>query len=179
MFGSINIFAVITVWGSYMNIDRWGYVQGETPRNLNYLLDSWPLVVQASLLGDCTRNPSVSVYQLVLLWEAMFSISKLFLKTLSKHLPILWLVIYKHICPHQAENSAIFEQKWHGFCVPHSLYLMSPQATSFLFPQMKNSPQRETFCPCRGGETKNGRNTKRHQNWLVQKLFGAVGKKSR
>ena len=32
-------------------------------------------------------------------------------------------------------------------------------------------PQRETFCPCGGGETKNSRGTKRHQNPRVHKLF--------
>ena len=32
------------------------------------------------------------------------------------------------------------------------------------------------FCWCGRGETKNGRNTKRHQHWQVQKLFWAVEK---
>ena len=34
------------------------------------------------------------------------------------------------------------------------------------------------FCQCEGGETQNGRNSKRHQNWQVQKLFRAVEKMS-
>ena len=41
----------------------------------------------------CSWNPSVSVYQLLLLWEAVFSFSEIFLKILSKLLPISWWVI--------------------------------------------------------------------------------------
>ena len=43
-----------------------------------------PLVVQASPLGECSRNPSVSVYQLALLWEAVFSFSEYFLHIVFK-----------------------------------------------------------------------------------------------
>ena len=32
------------------------------------------------------------------------------------------------------------------------------------------------YCPCGRGETKNGRNTKKHKNQQVQKLFWAVEK---
>ena len=49
--------------------------------------------------------------------------------------------------------------------MPHPTY--SPDLTSnenFLFPWMKKNPQRETFCHCGRGETKNGKNTKRYQN---------------
>ena len=37
--------------------------------------------------------------------------------------------------------------------------------------QDEKSPQRERFCRCGRGETKNGKGTKRHQNRQVQKLF--------
>ena len=39
-----------------------------TPPDWNYLLEGGPIVVQASPLGECSRNHlSVSVYQLALL----------------------------------------------------------------------------------------------------------------
>ena len=119
-----------------------------TPPKWNYLLESGPLVVQAPLLGECSRSPSVSVDQLALLWEAVFGFSEFFLKTLSIHLPISSWVIYERPCPHRVEWSEIFDQKWHDSCAPRSLFTQS-------LPQ-----QRETFCQCRRRETKNGRNTK-------------------
>ena len=39
----------------------------------NCLWEGRPLVVYASPVGECSRNPSVSVYQLALLWEVAFS----------------------------------------------------------------------------------------------------------
>ena len=47
-------------------------------------------------LSEHSRNPSVSVYQLALLWEAAFSFSEFILKTLSMHLPMmgdLWVYL--------------------------------------------------------------------------------------
>ena len=35
------------------------------PPNWNYLLEGGPLYYRLPLLGECSRNPSVSVYQLV------------------------------------------------------------------------------------------------------------------
>ena len=46
-----------------------------------HLLEGSPLVAQASPTGGCSRNPSVPVYELALLWEAAFSSSEYFLKT--------------------------------------------------------------------------------------------------
>ena len=114
--------------------------------------------------------PSVSVDQLALLWEAAFSFSEFFLKTLSMNLSILWRVIYKCSCPFCAECSAVFDQKWHDPCTQpcHSPDLIP--SNFFLFPQMKKSLQREMFCWCGRGKTKNSRSPTRHQNWWVQKL---------
>ena len=81
-------------------------------------------------------------------------------------------------CPHCAECSAVFEQKWHDPHVLSSLFIQShPKQLLFCFLGWKNS-QRETFCWCGRGEIENGRSNKRHQNWYVQKLFWAVGKLS-
>ena len=43
------------------------HVQGGTPKTHNYLLESGLLIIHASLLGECSRDSSVSVYQLVVL----------------------------------------------------------------------------------------------------------------
>ena len=47
----------------------------DSPQNRNYLLEGGCLVVQVPPLGEWSRKPSVSVYQLALLWEAMFGLS--------------------------------------------------------------------------------------------------------
>ena len=51
-----------------------------TSKNQDYFLDHGPLVVQASPAG-CSRNPSLPVYQLLCLWEAVFGFSEFFWKT--------------------------------------------------------------------------------------------------
>ena len=90
------------------------------------------------LLGECSRNPSVSMYQLVVVWEAAFSFSELFLKTLSTLLPISWWVIYEHTCPHHTECWAVFDQNWHEPCVPHFLFTQScPERLFFISPDEK------------------------------------------
>ena len=94
------------------------------------------------------------------------------------HLPISWWVIYGCTCSHRTECSPVFNWKRHDPRVPPSLFTWShPKPLFFVFPQMKN-PQRETFCQCGRGETKNSRSTQRHQNKQVQKLFWAVEKTS-
>ena len=45
----------------------WGDQKTSKNQKRNYLLECRPLVVQASPIGKCSRNPSVSVYQLALL----------------------------------------------------------------------------------------------------------------
>lgn len=40
---------------------------GGSPKSQNYLPEGRPLEVQASLLGECSRNQLVTVYQLALL----------------------------------------------------------------------------------------------------------------
>ena len=73
---------------------------------MNCLLEARPLVLQASL---CT------------IWhccEWLHWLQWTFLKTISRHLPISWWVIYKCTCPHHTECSAVFEQRWHD-PVPH------------------------------------------------------------
>ena len=51
-------------------------------------------------------------------------------------------------------------------CPTLPIHLISPCATFFVC-LGEESPQRETFCHCGIGETRNSRSTKRHQNWWV------------
>ena len=130
------------------------------------------------LLREYSRIPSVSVLQLVLLWEAMFSFSEFFFQMFSTCLPISWWVIYERTCPHCAQCSSVFDQNQHDPHASPSLFTQSHHKQPFLLPLVKKIPQRETFCSYGRGETKNSRIIKRHQNQQVQKLFWAVEKMS-
>ena len=123
------------------------YIQGGTPQKLELSLRGWaPLQYRLPLLCECSRNPSVSVYQLALLREAAFGFSEFLLKTLSVHLPISWCVIQKHTWPHCNECSAVFDQKRHGPHSPPSLFTgCHPQQLIFVSLDEK-SLQREMFC---------------------------------
>ena len=78
-----------------------------------------------------------------------------FLKTLSMGLPISWWVIYK-----APVHTWVFDQKCHDFHAPPSLFTQSRlEWLFFCFPNEK-SPQREMFCQCGRGETKNSRSIK-------------------
>ena len=111
----------------------------EDPPKWNYFLEGKPLVIQASPLGECPRNPSVSVYQLVVLWEVAFGPSEFFFKA-SMHLTVLWWVICEHTCPHHTESSAVFDQKWHDPSIPPSLFTLSlPKWQFYVSPGEKKS----------------------------------------
>ena len=86
-----------------------------------------------------------------------------------------WWVIYECTCPHHAEYLAVFDQKQHVPRAPPSLFTQSHPEWLFCFPNEK-SPQREMFCWCGKGETKNSRSTKRHQN-QSSKTVVSSGKK--
>ena len=103
-------------------------------------------------LDECSRNPSVSVYQMPLLWEAALGLSELFLKTLWRHLPISWWVIYKRNCPQRAECSALFDQKQHD-PMPLAPYSSNLALSDFFSPPGWKNSQREMFCWCRRAET--------------------------
>ena len=69
---------------NYVPSQYWPPLQGGTPHKeteFSSRKKTVPIVVQASPQGECSRYPSVSVYHLVVLWEAAFSFSELFLKT--------------------------------------------------------------------------------------------------
>ena len=64
------------------------HCEGWHPQNGIIFWRVGPFKYRLPLLGEGSRNPSVSVYQLVLLWDAVFSFSECFW-TLSTCLPIL------------------------------------------------------------------------------------------
>ena len=146
---------------------------GWPPKIQNYLLEGGPLVDRLPQLGGCSRNPSVSLWQLALLWEAVLGFSDSFLKT-------------QHMCP--------FHDGWLPRAPAHTLLsvqqflpkMARPQAPPSLFTQSflpetpgnlvsvsqdEKGPPRETFCQCGRGKTKKGRSTKRHQNQQVKNCF--------
>ena len=120
--------------------------------------------------GESSRNLSVSVYQLALLWETMFSFSEIF-----------WL--FQCICPsydewlraHLPPPLWVFSSFWRKTASPPGpRHPYSPNLTpinTFLFPWMKKLCKGKCFGR---GETKNGRSMKRHQNGRVQKLVRAI-----
>ena len=145
----------------------------------NYLLEGRLLGVQASLIGECSRNPT-PVYQLALLWEDAFSFSEFFCER-----------VFQHVCPfhdgwltsrpiHTVVSIQQFLIKNCLTPMPHFLYSPDLTPRDFLFvcfPVWKEKfPQGEMFCWCGRGETKKGRSSKRHQNWRAQKLFCTVEK---
>ena len=86
------------------------------------------------LLREYSRIPSVSVLQLVLLWEAMFSFSEFFFQMFSTCLPISWWVIYERTCPHCAQCSSVFDQNQHDPHASPSLFTQSHHKQPFLLP---------------------------------------------
>ena len=138
--GSSVGWSIIPICQGYQFNPWSGHLQREIQKTWNYLPEGGPGSTGFPLLGECYRNPSVSVYQLALFWEAASSFSEFFLKTLSTHSPISWWGIYEHTTAHLAECSAVFNQKWHN---PYSLTsLLSwshPSNFFFCFPDWKKS----------------------------------------
>ena len=90
-------------------------------------------------LGEWSRNPSVSVCQLVLLWEAVFGFSEFFFEG-SMRLPISWRVIYELTRSYPLSVWQFLTKTcMTPQCSPLSTYLISPQATFFCFPGWKMS----------------------------------------
>ena len=130
-----------------------------------------PLLYRLPALGECSRNQSVSVHQLVVLWATVFGFSEFFLG------------LFQHVCPFHygwfTSSPALIVLSVQQFltkndltpCPTLPIHQISPWVTFFCCPVQKKSPQRETLCWCGRGGIKNDISTKRHQNWWVQKLF--------
>ena len=106
-----------------------------------------PLQYRLPLLGECSRNPSVSVHQLALLWEAAFAFSDFFFEdsfSVFAHFMMgdLWL----HLpTPHWVFSSFWPKMVWPP-CPTLSIYLISPRVACFvLFSQKKKVLTRKHF----------------------------------
>ena len=110
----------------------------------NYLLEGGPLVDRLPQLGGCSRNPSVSLWQLALLWEAVLGFSDSFLKT-------------QHMCPfhdgwlprapaHTLLSVQQFLPKMARLEAPPSLFTQShPGQLGFCFPGWNRSSKGKRF----------------------------------
>ena len=132
-----------------------------------------PLYYRLPPLGECSRNLSGSVYQLVLLWEAAYGFSEFFWRIFAH-------IMMGDLHVHLSILSWVFSSFWPKKEWPPyptlPIHLISPWANILFVSPDEKSPPRGTFCWCGIGETKPSRSTKGHQNWRVQKLFWAVEK---
>ena len=134
-----------------------------------------PLQYRLTPLGECSRNPSVSVDQLVLLWEAEFSCNEFFLKTLSTHLPFSWWMIHTCTCPHCTwvfSNFFFLPKTAWSLCSTFLITWSYPKQLFFCFPEWKESSKGNILLMWNKWNEKQ----QKHQNWQVQKLFWAVEK---
>ena len=123
-FHNIKLFAE-PFWSSVSSSGKWGYVY-----KTRIIFWVGGPCSTGFLLSECSRNPSVSVYQLVVLWEAVFGFREFFWR-LSVCFPIYWRLIYGHTCSHLPECSAVFDQKQHDPCALPSPFI--PFCTEWLF----------------------------------------------
>ena len=147
-------------------------IEGGLPRNPEIIVGS------LCLLGECCRSPSLSVYQLVLLWEAVFGFSDFFLR------------LFQYLCPFHdgwfrsaLAHSALSIQQiltkssmtpMHPMLHPPYLPDLTPASTT-LMPGMKNVLRGKHLVDVE--EVKQTlKGTKGHENLQVQKLFWAVEK---
>ena len=153
------------------------------PKKNNYLLESRPLVVQASstalqgvsVLGTHLYQCTAGVvrgcvrFQWNFFGDSFNVFAHFMMGDLWAHLPTLLSV-----------GSFWPKTTWYP-CPTLPIHLLSLQMTFFFAyfsVWMNKSPQKETFCQCGRGKTKKGISTERYQNQRVQKLFWAVGEKS-
>ena len=90
--------------------------------------------------GECSRNPSVSLYQVVLLWEAVFIFSEFFWRLFQCVCPFHdgW---FMSIPAHTVLSAWQFLTKSGMTPMPRSPYSLDISPSNFfvcLFPQMKN-----------------------------------------
>ena len=109
---------------------------------------------------ECSRNSSISVHQLALLWEAAFDFGDFFFFEDS----FMMGDLQAHLSTLLSVQRFLTKATWPP-CPTLPIHPILPQVT-FLFVCFLGwkSPQREMFCWCRRGETKKGRSTERPQN---------------
>ena len=108
----------------------WGpmFYEGGPKQKWNYLLEDKPVVwYRLPQLGECSRNPCVSVYQLALLWEAAFSFSDFFFEdSLKEFVHLMMCDLWSHL-PTPCWVFSSFWPKNARTLVPHPPY--SPNLT--------------------------------------------------
>ena len=141
-----------------MCIDTYAYLcifkagEGDPPKLESSSGGQSPLLYRLLLLGECSRNPSVSMDQLGLLWEAVFSFSALFLKTQCIYAHDGW---FTSASVHTLLSGQQFLTKtaWPP-CPTLPTHLVLLLVTFCLFVSLDGkSSQRETFCWCRETKT--------------------------
>ena len=155
------------------------HTRGDSPQTEIIFWKAGPLEYRLPLLRECSRNPSVSVYKLALLWEAAFSFSAFFLR------------ISQCICPfhdgwfmsapaHTRLNVQKFLTKNSMTPMLHPPYSPDLALSDLFFVSLvEKCPQGKCFANAeemKQTNKQNGRSTKRHRNQWVQRLFWAVGK---
>ena len=112
---------------------KWGHNTRGGPINKNCLLEGGPLIVQASLLGGCSRNPSVSMYQLSLLWESVFSFSEFFFEDFCNAFAYFTMGDLEHTSPYHWVFSSVWT-KMHVLCAQPFLSTQSCRSAFFWSP---------------------------------------------
>ena len=88
--------------------------------------------------GECHRNPSVSVYQLVFLWEAAFSFSESFEDSFSAFAHFMMGDLWAHLSTRRWVFSSFWPETAWLLCLMLPIYLILLWVTFFLlFSQMK------------------------------------------
>ena len=149
---------------------------GGTPKPGIIFCRVGPLYYRLPLLSECSQNPSASVYQLALLWEAAFGSSEFFWR------------LFQRVCPshdrwftsapaHTKLSVQQFLTK-NGMtpCPTLPIHLISP-LERFLFFWMKKVLKGKSFADVEEVKQKTAE-AKRHQNWQVQKTVLSSGQKS-
>ena len=159
----------------YICVCEWICVQRGIQKTWNYLLDGGLPVVQASLVGEWSRNPSVSVDRLALLWETVLGFCEF----------VFWR-LFQRVCPfhegwfsrapaHTTLSAQQYLTQNHMTLVPHPPYSchLTP-GDFFLFSMRKKVLKGKCFANVEEVKSKTAEAPKNHQNRWVQTLFWAV-----
>ena len=124
----------------------WKICMRRDPPKMQLSSVGWvPYSYRLPVLGECSWNSPVSVYQLALLWESAFGFSEFVWKILSMCLRISQWFIYECTCPHSTEHPVVF---YHiGITpMPYPPYLSNLTQSNFLlFPWMKKALKGKHF----------------------------------
>ena len=123
-------------------------------------------------LGECFRNPSVSVKQLVLLWEAAFGFNEFFFWRLNVFAHFMMSDLRVHLLILCCVFRGFWAKTAQSPCWTHPIHPILPRPTFFVSPDEK-IPQRETSCQCGRGETKTAEVLKGVKIDWVQKVVSS------